>query len=149
MDAFEFEELDALESIDSFIDDPGQQVPAIRKCLHCQTRLVRKKDEIPVSFSRRNYCNSRCIDDRKKANRPSDWEKNHREARKHRKDNCEACGFNESLHAHHIDGNPKNNIGKNIQTLCTWCHNFTHAIAARIGLETPGQMPTMGHNSNE
>ncbi len=59
--------------------------------------------------------------------------------RKHRKDHCEnrdgrlgyKCNYKirhtSQLQVDHVDGNPKNNKVKNLQTLCANCHTFkTH-----------------------
>jgi len=48
--------------------------------------------------------------------------------RKHKKDNCEFCGFKAihpvQLDVDHIDGNHKNNHMSNLQTLCANCHRL-------------------------
>ncbi len=127
----------------------GEKEPD-KHCQACETKLNRRANDSggPESlsvFKRRKYCNDKCAQHR---NRPDGWIKNHSEARKHKKDECESCGIKESLHAHHIDGDPKNNTRKNIQTLCTWCHHFIHAIMKRLGLDIPGKLPRLNHHVN-
>lgn len=117
----------------------GKRLPA-RYCKACESELIQKTDEELGVFKRRKHCNSKCAEYR---TRPDGWEKNHIVARKYKKAYCEACGTNKSLHAHHSDGNPKNNTPKNIQTLCAWCHHFLHALMIRLELEKPGKLPRL------
>lgn len=94
-------------------------------------------------FLKRKHCSRKCANTRV---RPKHWETHHWRARKHRGSSCEACGSTEKLHAHHVDGHPKNNSPENIQTLCAYCHNFLHATADRLGWTIPGRLPTLrGH----
>jgi hypothetical protein len=64
-------------------------------------------------------------------------------ARKLMKEACEACGYGERLHAHHIDQNVENNTEENVQTLCQSCHDFWHTRQKRLGLEIAGRMPSL------
>ena len=84
--------------------------------------------------------NLKCANSKK---HPTHWETHHWRARRHRKKFCEACGITESLHAHHVDGDFKNDDPENVHTLCIWCHNFLHATAERLGWEQPGKMPSL------
>lgn len=77
-------------------------------------------------------------------NRPEGWYKSHAESRKFIKPFCEACGFPDKLHTHHIDGDWRNNKEANIQTLCTYCHNYLHRIQKRLGWTRPGAFPMFG-----
>ena len=115
-------------------------------CLICGIRLERKRmgengrlEDLGV-FKRRNHCSLKCANTRM---RPSHWGTYHWRARKHRKLLCEACGWMEHLHAHHVDGKPENNEKENIQTLCVYCHNFLHATAERSGWTEPGRPPVL------
>lgn len=36
---------------------------------------------------------------------------------------CKLCGAQDRLHVHHIDGDHKNNVVKNLVWLCSSCHN--------------------------
>lgn len=56
-------------------------------------------------------------------------------AKKHRKSFCEACGYTQNLHAHHIDRDSFNNQPENIQTLCKECHLFWHRAMVRAGVD--------------
>lgn len=117
----------------------GKTLPA-RYCQACGQILIQNEVENIRIFKIRKHCDAKCAEHR---DRPDGWNKNHSEARKHKKEFCEACGMGINLHAHHIDGNPKNNTDVNIQTLCTWCHHFIHALMVRLELETPGRMPKL------
>ena len=115
-----------------------------KSCGHCKTPMVRTRYggrlEDMGAFKRRKYCSLTCANTR---DRPSHWETYHWRARKHRKSSCEACGSTENLHAHHVDGRPRNNEPANIQTLCLFCHNFLHALAVRRGWTQPGRLPSL------
>ena len=124
----------------------GEEEPD-RYCQACGTKLIRRtnsKGEVEDLgvFKRRKHCNAKCAQHR---DRPKGWRLDHSRARKFKKDQCEACGIMESLHAHHIDGDPKNNTAKNIQTLCAWCHRFIHDLMKRLGLDIPGKLPRLYH----
>lgn len=111
-------------------------------CERCKKPMQRKRyngrlEDLGV-FKRRKYCSLSCSNTKE---RPRHWETYHYRARKHRKLYCEACGSTENLHAHHVDGQPKNNNPENIQTLCAYCHNFLHATANRLGWIRPGRLP--------
>lgn len=41
---------------------------------------------------------------------------------------CQFCGFEDDLHAHHIDGNLWDNGLPNIATLCDDCHKWIHSL---------------------
>ena len=116
-----------------------------KSCKRCGREFRRKRylhgrlEDLGV-FKRRKYCSLSCANTR---DRPSHWETYHWRARKHRKSQCEACGTTANLHAHHVDGEPKNNDPDNIQTLCVSCHNFLHATAERLGWTQPGRLPPL------
>lgn len=59
----------------------------------------------------------------------------HKRARRWLKDHCEgdARRHHWELHAHHRDGNYRNNRRRNVATLCRWCHLHAH------GKRTPKQ----------
>lgn len=40
-----------------------------------------------------------------------------------------------------VDGNPKNNLPTNLQTLCMSCHSFWHAMLRRTGRAPKVRMP--------
>ena len=56
---------------------------------------------------------------------------------------CESCGLTRRLHVHHIDGDFTNESLSNLQTLCTHCHNFWHALLERHGLKPAEPMPSL------
>ena len=84
-----------------------------------------------------------------KTNRPPDWYKNHFKSRKYIKASCGACGFKSKLHAHHIDGDYTNNVKENIQTLCTFCHNYLHLVQKRMCFACPGRFPEFEKKEKE
>ena len=113
-------------------------------CLQCGKPMERKRfngrlEDMGV-FKRRKYCSLSCANTKI---RPSHWSTYHWRARKHIKSSCEACGSMVYLHAHHVDGELKNNLPENIQTLCVYCHNFLHATADRLGWIQPGRLPPL------
>ncbi|MCK5613525.1 HNH endonuclease [Candidatus Pacearchaeota archaeon] len=114
-----------------------------KTCTRCGESFVRLEDENKGAFKRRIYCSDECNWKHKEETRPPGWKKSHYESRKLRGDSCEACGLSDSLHAHHVDGNPDNNNPENIQTLCRWCHAFRHALSDRLDLDEPGKMPKL------
>jgi len=115
-----------------------------KSCARCGTIFTRKTfngrlEDLGV-FKRRKYCSLSCAATRE---RPNHWGTFHWRARKHRRLSCEACGSTAQLHAHHVDGEPRNNVAANIQTLCVFCHNFLHATAERRGWTPPGRLPSL------
>ena len=124
----------SVDDVELRISDEGEGMPKIKG----YAARFGKWSEDLGGFKRRKYCSLKCANTRV---RPSHWGTYHWRARKHRKSYCEACGSTELLHAHHVDGNPKNNSKQNIQTLCVYCHNFLHATAERRGLMVPGRLP--------
>jgi len=122
---------------------PIAQAPE-KWCMRCGTPMERKRfgsrlEDMSV-FKRRKYCSLHCANQR---DCPKSWATYHWRARRHLGSSCEACGLTEALHAHHVDGRPENNDAENIQTLCTYCHRFLHATAARLGWTEPGRLPQL------
>ena len=118
-----------------------QTIAPTKYCQRCGSKIERKRFngrlEDMGAFKRRKYCSLSCANTK---DRPAHWGTHHWRARKHRKNQCEACGSTDQLHAHHVDGKPENNEPKNIQTLCVFCHNFLHATAGRLGWIEPGRL---------
>jgi hypothetical protein len=110
-------------------------------CEFCAKELLRKtyanRLEDRNTFLRRRFCSLACSESKKGklTKHGYSWR-----ARKFLKKNCEACGYDKSLHAHHVDQNPENNVEQNIQTLCKHCHNFWHTTQKRLGLSIAGKM---------
>jgi 5-methylcytosine-specific restriction endonuclease McrA len=40
---------------------------------------------------------------------------------------CQECGSPHDLEVHHVDGNPRNNLLRNLRTLCQTCHDKADA----------------------
>lgn len=114
-----------------------------KHCDFCGKLLARKsfngRLEDMGAFRLRRFCNRICGNSRKVVTMGALYYR----AAKHRKKQCEACGFTRKLHAHHVDGDETNNSPENIQTLCTHCHNFWHALLSRRGLPIGGRMPVL------
>ena len=117
----------------------------LRKCCEtCGIDLIRKvfkgRLEDLSAFHRRRFCSLTCANTRKA---PLTKHGYSYRARKHLGKECEACGHNKSLHAHHIDQDNANNIKENIQTLCKHCHEFWHTTQKRRGWSIAGRMPKL------
>ena len=116
----------------------------LKYCKLCRTKLERRLfngrlEDLGV-FKKRKFCSLHCANTKV---RPEHWETYHWRARKYRGSSCEACGSTDNLHAHHVDGNPKNSEAENIQILCIFCHGFLHATAHRHGWTQPGRLPNL------
>lgn len=44
---------------------------------------------------------------------------------------CVNCGVTNNLTIHHIDENPRNDVNRNLMTLCRTCHNKIHGQVIR------------------
>jgi hypothetical protein len=114
-----------------------------KSCAACGQAISRKRygkqREALSAFRRRKFCSLSCANTREELTKHGySWR-----ARKHLKLSCEACGSAQSLEAHHIDQDNRNNDPTNIQTLCGPCHDFWHATARRLGRATAGKMPRL------
>ncbi len=78
-------------------------------CIICKNNFETKTNKL--------FCSRGC----KESNRRKPW-------LKHRKTNCDKCGFIPKhmcqLDVDHIDGNKENNNISNLQTLCANCHRL-------------------------
>lgn len=114
-----------------------------KSCATCGAAMFRKRFgsrlEDLSAFSRRKFCSLSCANTRQELTKHGySWR-----ARKHLKLSCEACGTVRSLEAHHIDQDRTNNEPTNIQTLCSYCHDFWHVTAKRNGRAVAGRMPPL------
>lgn len=112
-------------------------------CGFCGKRMLRKRFgerlEDRKAFLRRKFCDASCGNSRHIVTQSGLLQR----SRKHRGSRCEACGFARRPHVHHVDGNQKHSAPPNLQTLCTHCHNFWHAMLNRLGLPIAGRMPPL------
>lgn len=118
-----------------------------KSCERCGTSLQRKLhgkrlEDFSV-FARRRFCSLSCANSKAVLTMSGCRSR----ARKLRGPRCEACGYQHYLHAHHKDGDFTNNDPTNIQTLCTHCHNFWHALLDRL-LMPCGPMPALFPSSD-
>ncbi len=112
-------------------------------CEACGVAFYRKRFgerlEDLTAFRKRKFCSLSCANTRKVLTKHGySWR-----ARKHLKDSCEACGCVQLLEAHHVDQNKANNLPENIQTLCSFCRDFWHKTAKRLGRAIAGKMPRL------
>jgi hypothetical protein len=112
-------------------------------CRACGKQLTRRfysnRLEDLGAFKRRVYCDRDCMARAYIQQSPTCRDTFHWRARKLRGRYCELCGATSKLHAHHVDGNERNNSPDNIQTLCIHCHIAHHHRARRAGLTVPGR----------
>ena len=123
---------------------PRKRTPVtVRFCCRCKEPIERGefngRPEDATRYSQRRFCSKRCAGEKDDC-KPGTllWR-----ARQMRGPSCEACGTTLRLHAHHVDGQQTNNTPANIQTLCTYCHRFLHAVARRLGWDQPGRLPPL------
>jgi len=45
---------------------------------------------------------------------------------------CAICGSKKSIIVHHLDGNPKHNVDKNLLTVCKFCHAELHGLTLKF-----------------
>jgi hypothetical protein len=120
------------------------KVFADKECIVCGTTFNRRvmpngRLEGAREFGNRRHCSRSCGNTRKNIKAMSYlWR-----SRKMRGPKCEACGAQTRLHSHHCDQDQTNNDQANIQTLCSYCHNFWHATAKRRGKTVAGRMPCL------
>jgi hypothetical protein len=97
-----------------------------KPCATCGTTMLRKRFsgvlEDLATFRRRRFCSLSCANTRPTVG----YHGNSWRARKHLKANCEVCGSDYMLAAHHKDEDRNNNTPENIQTLCVKCHAHIH-----------------------
>ena len=109
-----------------------RNVDPMKCCERCGISLQRKRYgknlEDFSAFLKRKYCSLTCANS-KGVLTMSGYRA---QSRKMRGMACEACGYQHDLHAHHKDGDYTNNAPANIQTLCTHCHGFWHALLDRL-----------------
>jgi len=109
-------------------------------CLRCGLRLQRKRYgkslEDFSAFAKRKFCSLSCANSKGALTKAGF----RAQSRKMRGPECEACGYTMDLHAHHKNGDYTDNRAENIQTLCTYCHNYWHALLDRL-LKPCGPMP--------
>lgn len=124
----------------------------LRYCETCKQPLKRRRNEAGRlegyrDFMRRRFCSLSCANSRSKGG--GSRKASHYHARKLRVQNCEACGFNRRLQAHHVNENWRDNSPVNIQTLCIHCHSFWHGLHRRHGVAAMKRMPRLDFLSVE
>jgi hypothetical protein len=122
----------------------GQVGP--KSCEVCGNGFYRRQSpcgawESQPCFEKRSYCSLSCANSRRKGG--ISRKAYHAQARKFRGKHCEACGATKRLHAHHVNADWMDNRPENIQTLCTFCHHFWHALHKRFGINPSQRMPVL------
>lgn len=116
-------------------------MPQDPRCVMCRTRLT-TNPRGPAGGIRRGgllYCSLECYRERREGKTTRGVAL--KAARRHRGEQCDACGALEGLVVHHCDGDWRNNAPSNLQTLCVVCHNAWHTDANRAGRGAAGRMP--------
>lgn len=108
-------------------------------------KRVGKKQQLECvsNFTRRRFCSISCSVSQQHAEEPSNRNWSRKRARKHVNGSCDACGHTERLVVHHVNGDPMNNSPQNLQTLCSPCHSYWHALLRRIGKQPETPMPRL------
>ena len=120
-----------------------------RHCEFCHAVLQRRmhencgQREDMKKFLARRFCSHACHDDFRNAQPALLKGKGHRIAQRSTRTACDACGFDDQLGTHHIDGNPLNNEIDNLQTLCVFCHTFWHNMLRRTERSPFHPMPKL------
>ena len=99
--------------------------------------------ECVSNFMRRRFCSISCSVSRQHATEPPTAAASRKRTMKLVGGLCEACGFDQRLVIHHVDGNPLNREPTNLQTLCSPCHGYWHAMLKRIGKRPEAPMPRL------
>ena len=118
-------------------------------CQHCgkifnRKRIGKRNDlECYSNYMRRKFCSLSCSASFQHANPAPSWEASRKRTMKNVGSFCECCGYAENLVVHHVDGNPMNPSPENLQTLCSPCHSYWHAMLRRIGRKPSTPMPQL------
>ena len=115
-----------------------------KRCLMCNKRIARTRYPgghltSPSQYAKKAFCSLSCANSRSKGglSRNAFCAR----ARKLLRPWCECCGTTKRLHAHHVNEDWRNNDPENVQTLCTFCHQFWHATHRRLGIKPSTRMP--------
>jgi len=108
------------------------------RCHNCKKKFLRPKSCLKLSKSKLYFCSRKCkelsqslIGDGHKI-RPAHYGNGNSYhnsiSDKKIEKGCMGCGQNKKylLNIHHIDGNRKNNIEKNLEAVCPTCHTKRH-----------------------
>jgi 5-methylcytosine-specific restriction endonuclease McrA len=118
-----------------------------RRCDRCGAKLRRRlfgnRVEALADYNARRFCGPKCAGPGRSLRERRNKTTESYRARKHLKSSCEACGETRHLVAHHLDQDHHNNLPQNIQTLCSYCHDFWHSLADRRRRPVAGRMPRL------
>lgn len=128
---------------------PHQKVDPAKDCEICGTPLIRKRYlsgrlEDRTVFLKRRHCSQACANSREVVQEDSHrWRARRVKARTA----CENCGATTSLHVHHRDRNPANNVRANLEVLCATCH-LKHHWSAEHAERTQKIRESVGVSTN-
>lgn len=112
----------------------------IQNCHYCNVPMERKRFnerlEDMTSFRKRKFCNQICMA-KGMIQEHVTLASLRKRAEKFRGNFCQTCKTKTSLHVHHIDSNPENNISENLMTLCASCHVKWHYAHGKSNRKTP------------
>ena len=104
-------------------------------CPICGNAIMRKRYgkrlEDLGAFKRRKYCSRACMAKAQFKAELAGLSAARKRSKPFLKHQCEICGTEENLQAHHKDMNPYNNSKENIMTLCARCHTKLHWVTGK------------------
>ena len=109
-------------------------------------RMIGKKKpvlECYSNFMRRRFCSISCSVSMQHATEPPTIAASRKRAMKRSIGSCEACNSETEICVHHVNGNPMDNSQANLQTLCSPCHSFWHAMLRRTNRKPETRMPRL------
>lgn len=132
---------------------PAKLTPT-KYCEWCNVPFNRKRVgknnqlECVANYMSRRFCSISCSVSMQHAEKPKTAAASRKRAMKYAGESCEACGHTEGLVVHHVNGNPMDNATGNLQTLCSPCHSYWHAMLRRTVAQPGKRMPYLLGSTN-
>jgi len=95
------------------------------------------------NYMRRRFCSLSCSVSSQHATEPPTEAASRKRSAKQNAGSCEACGSQSETVVHHVNANPMDNSPNNLQTLCSPCHSFWHAMLRRTNRQPSTRMPRL------